>query len=269
MKKLIALIVAMMLVVVSVAAMAEGTTLKAGTSPDFPPFESMDDAGNVVGFDADLAAAISAKIGQQIVFEATSFDSIVTGVQTGLYDLGISGMYITEERLANVDFSEPYLEDSQSCIIKVDNGITDNASLSGKKIGSQTGTTGIDTAETVTAEGNVFSYTKALDAVMDLQGGKLDAVITDTPVAKRILKELNDPSLVIAEGVTFDSNFYGIAMPKGSTELKAKIDEAIKALQDDGTIDALVLKWNIYGENTDDAADATEAAAEPTATAAK
>ena len=268
MKKLIALIVALMMVLVSVAAMAEATTLKAGTSPDFPPFESMDDANNVVGFDADLAAAISAQIGQTIVFEATSFDSIVTGVQTGLYDMGISGIYITEERQANVDFSIPYLEDSQSAIIKVDSGITDAASLAGKKIGSQTGTTGIDTAETVTTEDNVFSYTKALDAVMDLQGGKVDAVITDTPVAKRILKELNDPTLVIAEGITFDVNYYGIALPKGS-ELKAKIDAAIKALQDDGTIDALVLKWNIYGENTEETADATEAAVEPTATAAQ
>ena len=112
----------------------------------------------------------------------------MTGVQTGLYDLGISGIYITEERLANVDFSEPYLQDSQSCIVKADTAITDNASLMGKKIGSQAGTTGIESAEAVTTEDNVFSYTKALDAVMDLQGGKLDAVITDTPVAKRILK---------------------------------------------------------------------------------
>ncbi|NLI23073.1 MAG: transporter substrate-binding domain-containing protein, partial [Clostridiales bacterium] len=170
MKKLFALMVVLAMLVVSVAAMAEAATLKAGTSPDFPPFESMDDAGAGVGFDADLAAAISEKIGMQIVFEATNFDSIVTGVQTGLYDLGISGMYITEERMANVDFSIPYLEDSQSCIVKVGTDITDNASLMGKKIGSQTGTTGIDTAEALTGEGNVYSYTKALDAVMDLQG---------------------------------------------------------------------------------------------------
>ena len=83
MKKIIALLVALMLVLVSVAALAETTSLKAGTSPDFPPFESLDDAGNVIGFDADLAAAIGKIIGMDIVFEATSFDSIVTGVQTG------------------------------------------------------------------------------------------------------------------------------------------------------------------------------------------
>ena len=220
MKKLFAAVLALVLLF-SVTALAETATLKAGTSPDFPPFEALDDAGNVVGFDADLAAAIAEKIGMAIVFEPTSFDSIVTGVQTGLYDLGISGMYITEERLANVDFSTPYLQDSQSCIVKVGSDITDNASLSGKKIGSQSGTIGLDTAEASTTIENVFPYVKALDAVMDLKGNKLDAVITDTPVAKQILAELNDPTLTILDTVTFDVEYYGIAIPKGQDELKA------------------------------------------------
>ena len=254
MKKLIALLVALMMVLVNVAALAETTTLKAGTSPDFPPFESMDDAGAVVGFDADLAAAIAKIIGVEIVFEPTSFDSIVTGVQTGLYDLGISGFYITEERLANVDFTVPYLEDSQSCIVKVDSAITDNASLMGKKIGSQSGTIGLESAEASTDESNVFPYTKALDAVMDLKGGKLDAVITDTPVAKAILAELNDPTITISTTVSFGVEYYGIALPKGNDELKAKLDEAITTLIADGTIDQLVQKWNIYG-TADEAAE--------------
>lgn len=255
MKKIVAFLTVLSLLVVSFAAVAETTTLKAGTSPDFPPFESMDDNENVIGFDADLAAEISKDIGMTIVFEATNFDSIVTGVQTGLYDLGISGFYITDERKMNVDFSIPYLEDSQSCIVKVDSDITDNASLMGKKIGSQTGTTGMESAEASTDESNVYAYTKALDAVMDLKGNKLDAVITDTPVAKRILQELNDSSLTICEGVTFGAEYYGIALAKGQDELKAKIDASIKRMQDDGTIDALVQKWDIYSENSADDAE--------------
>ncbi len=252
MKKFLALLVSVLLTLSCAAALAETTVLKAGTSPDFPPFESMDDDGNVIGFDADLAAEISKDIGMEIVFEATSFDSIVTGVQTGLYDLGISGFYITEERQMNVDFSIPYLQDGQSCIVKVDSDITDNASLMGKKIGSQTGTTGMDAAEASTDMNNVFAYTKALDAVMDLQGNKLDAVITDTPVAKRILKELGDDTLTISDTVVFDAEYYGIAIPKGNADLKAKIDASIERMQADGTIDALVVKWDIYGENAGD-----------------
>ena len=246
MKKLLALTVVLVMALVSVSALAEATTLKVGINPEFPPFESLDDAGNVIGFDADLAAEISKDIGATLEFESTSFDSIVTGVQTGLYDLGISGIYITEERLANVDFSAPYLQDRQSCIVKVsDTSITDNASLMGKKIGSQAGTTGIDAAEASTDESNVYSYTKALDAVMDLQGGKLDAVITDTPVAKLLLAQLNDANLTISPTVTFDVEYYGIAIPKGNTDLKTKIDASIQRMTDDGTIAALVEKWGI------------------------
>jgi len=252
MKKFVALLTAIALVLASTAALAETTVLKAGCSPDFPPFESMDDNDNIVGFDADLAAEISKDIGQTIEMESTNFDSIITGIQTGLYDLGISGFYITEERQMNVDFSIPYLEDGQSCIVKADSDITDNASLAGKKIGSQTGTTGMDAAEAATDQNNVYAYTKALDAVMDLQGNKLDAVITDTPVAKRILKELGDDTLTISDTVVFDAEYYGIAIPKGNADLKAKIDASIERMQADGTIDALVVKWDIYGENAGD-----------------
>jgi len=252
MKKVFALLVALTLVLASTAALAEDTVLKAGCNPEFPPFESMDDNGAIIGFDADLAAEISKDIGMTIELESTSFDSIITGIQTGLYDLGISGFYITEERQMNVDFSIPYLQDGQSCIVKAGGGITDNDSLMGKKIGSQTGTTGMDAAEESTTEGNAYAYTKALDAVMDLQGGKLDAVITDTPVAKRLVKELADDSLVISDTVVFDAEYYGVAITKGNDELKAKIDASIERMQEDGTIDALVVKWDIYGENTGD-----------------
>jgi len=255
MKKVFALLVALTLILTATAALAEGTVLKAGCNPEFPPFESVDDNNVIIGFDADLAAEISKDIGVTIELESTSFDSIITGIQTGLYDLGISGFYITEERQANVDFSIPYLQDGQSCIIKVDSDITDNASLMGKKIGSQNGTTGMDAAEESTSEGNAYAYTKALDAVMDLQGNKLDAVITDTPVARRLVKELGDATLTISDTVIFNAEYYGIAIPKGNDDLKAKIDASIERMQADGTIDALVVKWDIYGESGEAAAE--------------
>jgi ABC-type amino acid transport substrate-binding protein len=94
MKKFLALLVSVMLTLSCAAALAETTVLKPAP-PDFPPFESMDDNGNVIGFDADWPRNLQGHR-MDIVFEATSFDSIVTGVQTGLYDLGISGFYITE-----------------------------------------------------------------------------------------------------------------------------------------------------------------------------
>ena len=244
MKKFLVMVLAMAL---ALAPALAANALVAGTNPEFQPFEFMDDDENVIGFDADLAAELSKDLGVEIQFESTAFDSIVPGIASGKYDLGISGFYITEERLMNVDFSIPYLQDSQSCIVKAGGSVTDEESLKGKKIGSQTGTLGMESAEEFTDEGNIFGYNSALNAIMELQGGKLDAVITDTPVANRIVKELNDPDIMILDAIAFEVNFYGVALPKGSA-LKAQVDASIQRMLDDGTIDALVEKWDIFSQ---------------------
>ena len=127
MKKIFAMLVVLSMLLVTVGALAEATTLKAGINPEWAPFESLDDAGNIVGFDADLVAAINAQSGLNIVFESTNFDSIITGVQTGLYDLGVSCISVTEERLANVDFTTPYLTSGPCLVYKLDGGLTDSA----------------------------------------------------------------------------------------------------------------------------------------------
>ena len=252
MKKLVAMILSVMMVMACASAMAEiKSELVAGTNPEFQPFEFMDDSNNVIGFDADLAAELAKDMGVTITFEATGFDSIVPGIATGKYDLGISGFYINEERLESVDFSIPYLEDSQSCIVKVGGAVTDAESLKGKTIGSQTGTVGMEAAETYTDADKCLGYANPTLAIQELLGGKLDAVITDTPVAKRILKELNDPSLTILDTIDFDKEYYAVALPKGSDELKAAIDASITRMIDDGTIDALVVKWDVYGESAE------------------
>ena len=253
MKKIIALIVVLTMVLVNVAAVAETASLKAGINPEWPPFESLDDAENIIGFDADLVAEINKDTGLNIVFESTNFDSIITGVQTGLYDLGVSCISITEERLANVDFTTPYLQSGPCLIAKVDSGFTDAASLSGMRIGAQNGTTGIDAAETLTDEANVFSYTKALDAVMDLAKGNLDAVITDSPVAVQILSQLNDATLAISDTVTFEAESYAIAIAKGKDDILAKLNASIERMIADGTIDALVEKWIVNADTETEA----------------
>ena len=252
MKKFLAMLLAAMMVLCCASAMAEAKTeLIVGTNPEFQPFEYMDDNGNVIGFDADLVAELEKDLGVTMTFEAIDFNSIVPGIATGKYDLGISGFYINEERLESVDFSIPYLEDSQSCIVKVGGTVTDAESLMGKTIGSQTGTVGMESAATMTDEDKVLGYANPSLAIQELAGGKLDAVITDTPVAKRILKELNDETLMILDAVEFDKEYYAVALPKGSDELKAQIDASITRMIEDGTIDALVVKWDVYGENAD------------------
>lgn len=243
MKKFLSIALALTLVLVSLSALAEDNTILCGCNPEFQPFESLDDAGNVIGFDADLAAELSKDIGKTIVFESTEFNSIVPSIVSGKYLIGISGFYINEERLMNVDFSDPYLTDTQCCIVKDGSGIVDAETLKGKKIGSQTGTTGVEAAEGYTSD--VYLYPNILSAFLDMQGGKLDAVITDLPVANTVMNQLNDPSLVVVSSIDFGVEYYAVAIAKGQDELKAQINASIARMQNDGTIDALVEKWII------------------------
>lgn len=250
MKKILALVMTLVLSLTAVSALAEAGKLLVGTNPEFFPFEAMDDNNNVIGFDADLAVELSKDLGVELVFESIAFDSIIPGIQSGKYDLGISGFFITEERQMNVDFSIPYLEATQACVVLKGSAVTDGETLKGKKIGSQTGTTGMTAAEDFTTEDSIMGYTSALNAFMELQGGKLDAVITDAPVAAAIMKELNDENLVVLDNVEFAKDFYGIAIPKGDTELKAKLDASIERMHNDGTIETLVKKW-LTGETAE------------------
>ena len=251
MKKLIALMTTLTLLLFSFAAMAETTTLKVGISPDFPPFESLDDQGKLVGFDIDMASEVAKDLGVTLDYVTAEFSDIIPGVAKGQFDLGISAFSITQERLADVDFSAAYLENGLCCIVRADSGITDQASLMGLKIGVQTGTTSVEEAENCTDEDSVSCFVEALDAVKELQAGRLDAVITDSPVATRILKELADSTLIISDTIAFETETYGIVLPKGNEELKAKIDASIQRMTEDGTLEALAQKWDIFDENPD------------------
>lgn len=246
----IALVVAMTLACAAAFAQ-EKTELIVGIYPEFQPFEFVDDDGNIAGFDADLAAELAKDLGMTLTLQVTAFKDIIPGVASGALDLGISGIYINEDRLEVVDFSASYLEDSLSCIVKEGGGVTDEESLEGKLIGSQTGSVGIETAEMYTDMENCIGFANAATAIQELAGGTLDAVITDTPVAMRILKELDDSTLSILDSIAFDREYYAVAIPKGNDELKAKIDASIARMVEDGTIDKLVIKWDIYGENAE------------------
>lgn len=254
MKKFLALALTLTLLLCAAAATAETLELTAGCNPEWAPFEIMDDNGEIVGFDADLVAEIAARTGWKITMINTNFDSIIGGVQAGTYSMGVSGISINEERLASVDFSIPYYDNSMCCVAKVGSAVTDNDSLMGMNIGTQNGTTGVEQAEVMTDEDKVYTYPSALNAIMDLQGNKLDAVITDTAVAQAILKELNDDTLYIVDTMEFEPDQYAIELPKNS-ELKAPIDAAIQSMIDDGTIDKLAVKWGLYGETEETAAE--------------
>ena len=240
MKKIIALALAMMMALCTLSALADDTIIVA-TNPEFPPFEYVE-GDATVGYDIDMWDAIAKKIGVEYVIEALDFDAGLSSVAANPNTIGISGISLTDERKLTVNFSEGYINAGLVVIVKADSGYTTADQLKGKLIGVQLGTTSDFAAEEITGMENVAQYKTFLNAVMDLQGNKLDAVIIDKPVGQAILASLNDPSLVIVD-MGLQADWYGIEVNKDNTELLEKINAALAELNAEGFFDQLAVKY--------------------------
>ena len=240
MKKMIALLAALMMV--CGCALASAEPLYYATNPEYPPFEYVENE-QVVGYDVDLINAIGEKIGVEFLPESMAFDAVVSAVQTNPNMIGLSGISITEERKLSIDFSDGYIDAGLVVIMKADAGFATVDDLKGKLIGVQLGTTSDFKAEEITGAENVQTYNSFINAVMDLQGNQIDAVIVDGPVGQAILASLNDPTLVIADIDLGAADWYGIAVNKQNTELLDKINDALAELKAEGFMETLAAKY--------------------------
>lgn len=257
MKKFLALLLALALVLALVACTGKtdadvegggegdelGGTLTMATNAYFQPYEYYQ-GEEIVGIDAEIAAAIAEKLGMELVISDMQFASILTAVQEGSADFGMAGMTVTDERKESVDFTSSYASGVQSIIVKegspittVDDLYADDASY---KIGVQLGTTGdIYAVDDFGAE-NVIQYSNGNEAVMALTGNSVDCVIIDNEPAKALV-EANE-GLVLLE-TSYAEEDYAICVAKGNTVLLDKLNAAIDELTADGTIDEIVGKY--------------------------
>ena len=225
---------------------SEKAVLTMATNASFPPYEYYD-GEDIVGIDAEIAAAIAEKIDMQLEIVDIEFDSIIAGVQTGKYDMGMAGMTVNEERLQSVDFSDSYATGIQSIIVPEDSAITsiDDILADGAtyKVGVQLSTTGdiyISDDLGDEAADRVVEYQTGNDAVAALVSGKIDAVIIDNEPAKSYVAATTGLKVLGTEYVTED---YAICFSKDNTELKDKVNGALKELIADGTVQSIIDKY--------------------------
>ena len=219
-------------------AQEEGGVLVMATNAEFPPYEYYE-GGEVVGIDAEIAAAIAEKLGMTLEIEDMAFDSIVTSVSTGKADMGVAGMTVTEDRLQNVNFSDPYATATQVVILREDSDIQDVAGLEGKTVGVQLGTTGDLFAEDI-KDVTVERYNKGFEAVQALSQEKIDAVIIDQEPAKVFVEE-NEGLIILDEAYTVEE--YAIAIAKDNTELLEQVNAALAELKESGKLDEIIGKY--------------------------
>ncbi len=249
MKKIIAFMLATLMIVCAFASCgAKGKTLdqvkEAGklviaTSPDFPPFESLE-GNKVVGIEVDIMELICAELGVELEIIQMDFDSGLTGVQLAKYDCGMSGITATPDRMENMLFTTPYYKAAQVIVVKEGSNIKGKADLTGKKVSVQTGTTA---DEGCREEGlTVDAYTANADAKAALTTGKVDAWIVDNLTAIQMVEE-GDGLVILDEKMTEEP--YAFAFAFGSEDLVAEIDKILKELIADGTVEAIFAE---YGE---------------------
>ncbi len=223
----------------SLADVQSAGKLVIATSPDFPPFETLDDSGNVVGIEIEILQAVADKLGVELVIEQMDFDSVLPGVQAGKYDVGVSGITVTEKRLENADFSSVYFIAAQAIVVMPGSDITSKADLEGKAVSVQTGTT----AEEYCMENGyeVQAFQANNDAASALTTGKVDAWVVDNEVALAFAEDLG--LVVLDEYMTTEP--YAFAFAKGSDTLVAAVNEALAELMADGTVQAIFDKWEV------------------------
>ena len=240
MKKLLSLVAAMAMVL-SLAACGEkaDNKLTMATNATFPPYEFYENE-EIVGIDAEIAAKIAEKIGMELEIVDTEFGSIIAGVQSGKYDIGMAGLTVTDERKESVNFTSSYATGIQSIIVPEGSDIKSLDDLAEKKIGVQQDTTGHIYAADEFGDDFVTPFNKGTDAVAALVAGKVDCVIIDNQPAKSFV-EVNEGLAILDTDYAVED--YAICIAKENTELLEKVNAALEELIADGSVQTIIDKY--------------------------
>ncbi len=219
----------------------EAQTILIGISPDYPPYESKDASGEIVGFDPEMTEWIFNYLNEnghnyKYEFEELSFDTIISSLQAGQIDLGISGF--TEDKDRAGIFSDSYYDSAQVIVVAENSEVTSASDLNGKSVGAQQGTTGEEAANGI--EGANVTATSDANLMMEnLKAHGLDAVVIDKAVADNYVAQ--GGFKIVGENLLDEENV--IYTTEDHQDLMDQINEAIKAFKESEDYTALTEKW--------------------------
>ena len=259
MKKLTALLLALTIVLALAAcgsksdddwaAVEEAGVLKVGITY-YEPMNYIDDNGELTGFETEFTTAVCEKLGVTPEFVEINWDSKVMELESKTIDCIWNGMTITEDRLAAMSISDPYVKNAQVIVVKADSAYASTADLVDATLVAEVGSAGEaqiegEEANADLAQAEYVGMNKQTDCLMEVKAGTADAAVLDWTLAKSMVGEGTDfADLKMMEGVELATEEYGIAFRQGS-DFTAKVDEAVKALVADGTLPALAEKYGL------------------------
>ncbi|MBB3110720.1 polar amino acid transport system substrate-binding protein [Paenibacillus phyllosphaerae] len=227
----------------STATTGGGQTIVMGTSPDYPPYENTDakNGGKVVGLDIDIAQAIADKLGYKLEISGMDFSGLIAALQTERVDFVMSAMSVTEERKQSIDFSDSYYAARNTIVSKKDSGLTTMASLEGKNVGVQLGSTQEEAVAGMESTSKITKLDKIPNLIQEIKAGRMDAAIVEDAVAWGYTDANPDLQFTILDPNPNDLG-YAIAFPKGS-ELTAQFNAELQKMKDNGELQAIIDKW--------------------------
>src|SRR5690625_2958402 len=227
------------LTVLTLTACGTEQRLMIGVNEGYAAFGFSED-GQKKGFESELMQKIAEEAKFQIQLQSRSGGEILSELKTRKLDAGIAGITIKESRRKTVDFSTPYLQTGQRMAVRTSrNDIHTTNDLAKKTVGAKIGTSGYEYASKVDGVKEVRAFQKIEEAFRALEHGKIDALIYDSPGIEHFAKQ---HGTIKATGKLLTSEHYAIALPKGS-KYTSRINNALKALGEDGTFERLYKKW--------------------------
>ena len=216
---------------------------------DYAPMDYKDENGNWIGFDAELATMFAEYIGYEVVFQEIDWDNKVADLNAGTIDLVWNGMTASDELGTKIDFSLAYARNEQVLVVKQGSDVT-AANVATKKVAVEKGSAGNSVAEEVIGATNIVEVAKQLDALLEVAAGTSDVAVVDLTLATSVLGKGEYAGLTIIEGTDYGAEVFAVGLKQGN-ELKAKLDEFLKAKYADGTIAALAEKYESVVVNED------------------
>lgn len=220
-----------------------------GTSADYPPYEYVDEAGNMKGFDVELMEEIAKRMDVELEWQDMPFDSLIAAVQEGKIDMSIACFNYSEERDKEVDFSDEYYTSQDAFIVTNDfsGEFIAPEDAANFKVGVQSGTVQDDwlTGELVDtgllSEENLSRYERVDQAALDLQAGRIEILMADDVPAQAIVNQYENLKIIYT-GV-LSTGPINIVLPEGAGDLQDEVNRIIAELQEEGFIDALAVKY--------------------------
>ncbi|MCM2561431.1 transporter substrate-binding domain-containing protein [Lutimaribacter sp. EGI FJ00015] len=236
MKKLI-LTTASLALFASMAAAGSHSVTRLGTEGAYPPWNFINDAGEIDGFERELGDELCARAELTCEWVTNDWDSIIPNLVSGNYDVIIAGMSITPERQEQIDFTQNYTQPDPSAYLAT----SADVDVEGAVIAAQSTT--IQAAFVAEQGWTLLEFATPEETISAVRNGEADAVLADKSYLVPVAEE--DPDMVLLEREELIGGGVGLGLRKSDTELRETFNAAIQSMKDDGSLNALIEKWEI------------------------